>query len=285
MATVKDDSYYEIGRTHIKCEDYAISGKINEQISFAIVCDGCSGTDDKYCVSTGARIMAHVAKSVISKFYESFTSLRDIDEVGNKNAIKQLMLHNLKISLTSMNLSSNVLDCTLNICLMDNDNNGVNFLFGDGCVFWSDKESSYLSVYEYENGAPYYLSYSINSARDEIYRKQNTKVVESIYMIVNDMIDGGKKVAPVDTRIHDIEIEPKFELCNIMASMTDGFLTYLNNNNEFIPIEKVLDECLDFRNINENFLVRRMIRLKKNNEKDNIIHKDDIGISVLICDE
>ena len=52
------DCYYEIGHSHIFCEDYALAGIVNN-IGYAIVSDGCSSSDN---VDVGARVLAHIAK-------------------------------------------------------------------------------------------------------------------------------------------------------------------------------------------------------------------------------
>ena len=52
------DFYCEIGDSHVACEDYALAGKINDNISYAIVADGCSSSPN---VDVGARVLAHAA--------------------------------------------------------------------------------------------------------------------------------------------------------------------------------------------------------------------------------
>ena len=60
------DCYYEIGYSHTVCEDYALAGKINNDISFAIVCDGCSASPH---VDVGARILTYAALSQLKRIY------------------------------------------------------------------------------------------------------------------------------------------------------------------------------------------------------------------------
>ena len=63
------DFYYEIGHSHTICEDYAIAGKFASDISFAIVCDGCSASPH---VDVGARIIAHSAQKGLKCIGKAF---------------------------------------------------------------------------------------------------------------------------------------------------------------------------------------------------------------------
>ena len=66
---MNEDCYFEIGHSHTICEDYALTGKINENLSYAIVCDGCSASDT---VDLGARILAHTAREYLISYYQKY---------------------------------------------------------------------------------------------------------------------------------------------------------------------------------------------------------------------
>ena len=52
------DHYYTIGNSHSVCQDYAISGLV-ENGAYAILSDGCSSSPD---VDVGARMLSLSAK-------------------------------------------------------------------------------------------------------------------------------------------------------------------------------------------------------------------------------
>jgi hypothetical protein len=76
------DSYFEIGNTHEVCQDYALSGKLNDNLYYAIITDGCSQSH-KECgeVDLGARVVAYAARDALFQYFNKETEL--IDNRGN----------------------------------------------------------------------------------------------------------------------------------------------------------------------------------------------------------
>lgn len=66
---MNSDCYFEIGHSHTICQDYALTGKINDVLSYAIISDGCSSSP---LVDVGARLLAHSAKEyLITRLFKS----------------------------------------------------------------------------------------------------------------------------------------------------------------------------------------------------------------------
>jgi len=59
------DSYFEIGSTHLVCQDYALSG-LYKDMCYGIVSDGCSSAENS---EIGAQILCHGAR---------YSSLKDM---------------------------------------------------------------------------------------------------------------------------------------------------------------------------------------------------------------
>ena len=57
------DSYFEIGNTHMVCQDYALNGSSpDNRLHYSIVSDGCSSSKHS---EIGAQILCHVAQDCI----------------------------------------------------------------------------------------------------------------------------------------------------------------------------------------------------------------------------
>jgi len=73
------DHHYEIGSSHVACEDYAMSGT-QEGLTYAILSDGCSASKDS---DVGARILCHLAKSALMYLHRQ-GRLKDSHYIGEK---------------------------------------------------------------------------------------------------------------------------------------------------------------------------------------------------------
>ena len=63
---MKADAYFEIGATHLVCQDYALAFANNEY-AYAIVSDGCTSSPN---TDIGARLISVIAKDAINYLYQ-----------------------------------------------------------------------------------------------------------------------------------------------------------------------------------------------------------------------
>jgi hypothetical protein len=151
------DAYYEIGSSHRVCEDYALAGQY-EDMAYAIVSDGCSSSENS---DVGARLLSHIAKGALiclkgrglldnALFPDTFREL----VVGKSIEIKK-----------SLGLSTDAFDATLLVSIVYN--NKVTYLgWGDGYfILVIDNNSIIAYDIKYSSGAPYYISYEMNSGK------------------------------------------------------------------------------------------------------------------------
>ena len=174
------DSYFEIGHKHNVCQDYALSGKIDDNTCYAIITDGCSSSHD-FCnqLDVGARILAYSAINVIKEISKT----NDIfDAVKTKNLdfdiqLSSKILENANEIRISLGLIDMSLDCTLLIAISktyvidgNKKNKSIILVYGDGDVVFNMSDgSSVIHSIDFPCGAPYYLNYFINKSRKKEY--------------------------------------------------------------------------------------------------------------------
>lgn len=276
------DCYYEIGHSHTNCQDYALTGNVNDNLTYALISDGCSSSED---VDVGARILVHAAKEYLLTAYKEHFELPQIQAsdlalpiiVTAARHVRDLML-----SLVS-------LDCTLLIIL--SDGRKVNaFIYGDG-GFLIKKKNGSSSIYHYVNfpsGAPYYLSYLLSPVRQERYFKEFGQDA----IIKRECIENGVTItSSIDTRIDDFQkLYNMASFCEEwdfewIAATSDGINSFQENNDDgsIVNVEKgkMVQAFSDYKNFKGKFVERRMRRISKDCQKESITHYDDISCATI----
>jgi len=279
------DCYYEIGSSHIVCEDYALVGKINDNISYAIVSDGCSASNH---VDVGARILAHSAKEYLQK------TCRSEEELPNLKAFRMgLLIVTLAAQhIVDLGLPDSSLDCTLLIALSDGKK-VFTFIYGDGGVLIKPKNDRGPLLYRYVNfksGAPYYLSYLISPSRAAAYC-DNFGYEATLYQ---ERIKEERVVTSLDSSVTgDFWLGELYGECmscqdwdfEWIALVSDGVNSYQkkggNGQIEPIPHARILQKIGNYKNLNGQFVQRRMAKLKRDCLKEDIVHYDDISIATI----
>jgi len=275
------DAYYEIGHSHIVCEDYAIAGQV-DNISYAMVSDGCSASKE---VDVGARILVHSAKEYLKEWI-----------TGNKECITNFSLPNLTFSdfylpviypsymtAKSLGLNSTALDATFLIALSDGVTTRV-FAYGDGGIVVRYKSGiiEYFNI-EFQSGAPYYMSYAMDKTREEGYRKEFSQpIMVRDGKMTNGNID--ENSTPKSYGVHEIYSNTSWRFLEVdfVAVMSDGINSYENmDTKDKILTAKILTDMTNFKNFNGQFVERRMKSFRKVCQKENIGHYDDISIAAL----
>jgi hypothetical protein len=257
------DHDFQIGKNHLVCEDYALSG-VRENDAYAIICDGCSAS---YDVDVGARLLALAAK-------ETFIT-HDIltlgwDTYGKETIKKANQAFNLFPALHPQTL-----DATL-LFTMVKDNVATVFLYGDGVFFHKSAKGLYALKIELSSGAPDYLSYDLDRYRREGYDKlDGTKLQETYYEDGTSSTVEFKPFTP-------IAVKRKVEAGDIVAVCSDGIGSFRRSDNNPIPWMELAPEFIDFKSPTGVFAKRRMATFKKKCLKEAITHGDDISVSAII---
>lgn len=299
---MKTDSYFEIGSTHDICQDYALSGKINDNLSYAIITDGCSESH-KLCgeLDFGSRVIAHLAKNALLKFKdcEKLTCHQTLNQELFFEyfgcVVKDVVVNSIDSVRKILGLHELYADATILFAISDGVRVFV-YMFGDGGVITvkKDGEIEYNEI-SYSSSAPYYLSYLNDKGRNNSYRQfcGESPVLHSQYIIP---FDGDMENIRSHTKIfsHNTSNESKvinedvykfssfkFENIASVTVVSDGIKSFLENGKNIDAI-KIVPQFVNFKNTNGCFVKRRLQFLKKENDKNNIVHYDDISSATII---
>jgi len=270
------DSYYEIGHSHTICEDYAISGKINEHLVYAIVSDGCSASP---AVDVGARILAHAAKEYFCTRYSDSECLGNADSKVVGVSIVNIAAQHAKM----LSLPLGALDCTLLIVLWSKTDSHV-FIYGDGCCMVKRYNGDiWYHTVEFPSGAPLYLSYALSPEREKLYNVEYGRELEAKWFLYKSEEDEWTlmdRSAQPETALSTYCPFPREEMeCVMVAS--DGIKTYENPDNEELPIKYIVKEFTAYKQYKGQFVERRMKKLRKDFRKLGIDHYDDVSIAAI----
>jgi len=277
-----------MGNSHSVCEDYALSGKINDHIHYVIVCDGCSSSDN---VDVGARIIAHSTKEFLKMNYKSVSKINDTGNIV-RIALQNYILSCAFVAGKQMGLNSNFLDSTLVVAISD----GIitrSFIFGDGGVIVRNVSGA-ISYYrmEFNSGAPFYISYLLDKPRREAYIEEYGS--EYVFEKYTETFLGVN--SENTTRIHDIDYNnfpyPCYESCTddiqSISVVSDGIHSFLDINTSFptsaspsqdVDYMEMVDKFTAFKNFKGEFVKRRLKKIETECKRIDRTHFDDISIS------
>lgn len=294
------DAFFTKGSTHTVCQDYARAGAVvvdrawnNDELipgsPFAIVCDGCSGSQD---TDIGARILASVAAYLLENGYvreHFFTPYVRQSVLGRAHRAVMAMG-----GITAMGGFSSWLDATMLVARFDGVATRVSII-GDGAVLVRMRNGEVaLHVFEHPHNAPFYLSYMQDPARHDAYVSKygmNTthrKLVRSVDGVWSQDFEStisGWDACP--------EICALSSGCDLVMLLSDGAASFLkvvdtgtSRYQEAVPIVEVVDELLKIKSFAGPFLQRRcQVFLDKFCKAKGWQHADDFSAAAIYMPE
>lgn len=261
-------SAFYIGKTHEICQDYTMHGV--DPIPYIVVSDGCSGSPH---TDIGARILTRIfSDSRFSTFGAEVSEL-----ISDAHETRSFL-----------NLPPESLDATI-MCSYVTDGVYYTHLFGDGVIAKIRKNGTIQIIrVEYPSGAPLYLNYSSDAIRMKGY-EDTFSLNRRIYFY--DLEPDGTilnfKVEDDSTGESYYESGKINDLSNI-SLMSDGVLSFYELANTGtskvqIPVEPndVLRKLLDFKGFQGDFVARRFQKFRKDCEKMNWFHADDLSLATI----
>lgn len=266
-----DHAFY-IGNTHAVCEDYALSGTV-ENGAYAIVCDGCSESDD---VDFGARALAFSAKRTLM--------------IGGVNMTPDIFgkitIDNLKDIGKTFPLHSKSLDATLLVAFVKDDHFKVH-MFGDGLFFHKSKEFLRLIHVSYEDNRPAYLSYYLDELRKQNYNEivLGSKHIWDITLFredsneMRDAIEIEEYVKPFTPTSYEGSVNTG----DVIGVCSDGINSFKKSGQfDEIGWSIMAQEFLDIKSTQGIFVQRRLGYLKRQWAKNLISHYDDVSMASIV---
>jgi hypothetical protein len=244
------NAYYQIGKDHKVCEDYALCG--TEPFPYAILSDGCSSVNDS---DIGSRILVSMAKKNIQGFTPD----------TYKEFVNSIVFQS-KVITKLMGLEKDCLYATLNIIVHYN-NKTYALMIGDGCLMYKTTDGiiDFIS-HEYKNNYPFYpiyISENINTEDKGLIVKTMTETTEHPYATVK-----------------------LYEFDNIewILGSSDGIFSFTNGY-ELIDFEDIRTQLSDLKSFKGEFIERKMKRIIKNFNKDGNYNSDDWSVTGLYLGE
>lgn len=281
------DSFFTAGRGHPVCQDYAMA-KLHGEGSFPIpdrwyghrpyliVSDGCSSSPQ---TDVGARILVHIAEKFIREMY-------DRDSMLSWEAFGVVVITQAQLCAKIMGLPYNCLDATLLVGFettnlyktYSKDQFGLTiYIYGDGHVLGvpaKEEEESYYMAVEYDQNAPYYLTYLTDTYRRKLYLDQG---------ILRYKNSSNRRQKVVEPPASPNMLHLSYKDYKYIALGSDGLSAFMNSQTgESYPGAEIMNSFLSFKNTKGEFVKRRVKRAIRDLERDkDIIPGDDVSIAVL----
>ncbi len=270
------DSHYYIGHSHKVCQDYT-----TQNHNSVIVSDGCSSSPN---TDIGARLIALEA----AHYYFHADTNYLFDDL-TKPVIDGL--NNLKFELR---LENQVFDATLLALRVEPSDAAFNNFnvccFGDGVIAKLRTDGSiHVTIIEYPSGAPYYISYKMDTVRSDKYISMfgTSKLIKTFLISENGIKNYNEiETDALDPYIINSTIPNTNTIC--VAIMSDGVLSLTKQSDsetskKRIPVEtsEVLKKLLSFKNFTGEFVTRRLQRFQKECIELGWQNYDDISIGAI----
>lgn len=286
---IQADAAYAIGAGHKVCEDYALARAEAGGLPCVVLADGCSASPGS---DVGARILAHACQATIQHLPFARDLQADEKTPGARDelhAIRSILesgiLRRAKIAAQELSLDSDCLDATL-LCAFAWRYKLYAFVFGDGQLQIDDRDGSESYRFDYDSGAPYYLSYALDDARRSLYRERFGR---NPYRVSRIRVSQGQ----VSRRLTIQSYEKRFALCRPLNAIrrvtlfSDGVQSFAQsdagdgaNVAEAAP-ERIVLRLADYKNTRGEFVQRRMQRFLREIRRQDLRHFDDLAVACL----
>lgn len=273
------DIFSNIGKTHQICEDYIIKG--NFPFPFIILSDGCSSSKN---TDVGARLLAISMKNAIESTYypksELYMPPFDYHTLG------QTAISIAQVTSNLLNMNVDCLDATVIVAMVISNKVWI-YMYGDGIVLYQEyiKElEGYVKV-ESLNGAPYYLSYLLDSARKKAYNKSaletepNGEIIK-ITTSTDSLIGKVNRTLPyTEPLVFEYFLQEK----PIIAIASDGLDSFVNiTTGDKKELIDVVNDVMAFKNTEGEFVKRRLKKAIDTYGKEKIFPSDDVSFGAII---
>ncbi len=261
-------SAFYIGKTHKICQDYC-SCAMHPQ-PYILLSDGCSSSPN---TDFGSRILNQVVGDMLSSGQE-FDSEEFINEAEEMRRL--------------LNLPKESLDATLS-CVYVKGERYYLHMFGDGVTVKTREDKNMeVVLIEYLSGAPNYLSYNLDPIRKKGYfdlyglkKKISTYLLEPNGIVTGLVI----KEDSEDTFYTENGSCIGYQSISLMSDGVLSFYELLSGGTSkienAISLNDILLKLLDFKGFQGEFVDRRLQKFRKDCEKINWFHSDDLSLATI----
>lgn len=262
------DHSFHIGEQHLRtgkpCQDYALSGTLPNNLSYAIVSDGCSSGG---MTDIGARLMSLALKEAVS-------------EGGLKDTTERTKAYLASMG-RSLGLDTRDLLATSLIAVGNEAKLAGALVVGDGVMVEQNTTSMLIATkYEWSDNRPFYLAYT-GELRAQFAANQPTLTRERWHIQSPEEYEllSTEELSPqLGQRGYWWYHEPPhgpWDLTNL-AVMSDGVLQVEN-----LPWQRVVFALMHFKSTSGQFVTRRMNRFLQEAKQQGRGPIDDIAMAVI----
>jgi hypothetical protein len=264
------DYIYTIGNSHKTCDDFAYSYTDNG-INLSIVSDGCSSSRNS---DIGARL-------ICSKILDSLCSWNNLMKQGNVNEIIENCFEIIFNKYHKI-YGDYFLDCTIITSITDNLHTVV-YLIGDGCILckYNNGTETYFNT-EFENNAPAYMSYVLNTERQNAYLDFSRYYEETLITRSINKIDISTETKTENKTMDGIPVRSysfSHNEVKYLMLFTDGINSFTDKSKD---LSYYGHKMLDVKNENGVFLQRQIQGICRHEKETGNIHDDDFSGIALI---
>lgn len=266
IMTLTTDHTFHIGLQHLQtgkpCQDFALSGKLSDDLAYAIVSDGCSSGG---MTDIGARLMVLATKRAIVE-HLPVPETSDWHETIFRIALKRdqyLATYRDELGLTDADLLAT---CLFAIGTPDFI---VGHVTGDGVIAVVYEHDSIFEEFSWQKNTPYYPAYAI-SDQDTAFKRIHENDVEPFSHMCTWMkmrgqggtVEGSLRTLTVEHGMEGIffahgHSEENFNPGRLVAValMTDG-VTQIDG----VDVIEATEKLTAWKSTQGQFAVRRMNR-------------------------
>lgn len=268
------DFFFRMGATHAVCQDYALAGS-KDGVQYAILSDGCSGgaipgVPGSPFTDFGARLLVKAAE-------------RRTKSLAHGLWLADAIIAAAATSARAIGLPSACLDATLLVATWDGQGYLQVHQAGDGVVVIRNRDGriSYRSP-EFGNGMPFYPRYSIDEDLRAHYLANagSVKTTRATRAAGAADWDRAELLELIGSHHGHFERLVDPEESDLVLLCSDGVHSFQDGDGEPVPVEEVLDQLLDFKGFQGQFLGRRCQRfLGQFCAENGWTHADDFSVA------
>lgn len=272
------DHSFHIGEQHLRqgkpCQDYALSGQLENQVAYAIVSDGCSSGG---MTDFGARLLSLATLRSIEEYTSSgqfeperFAAARDAYLESYRAT---LHLEHRDLLATSLYAIANEEWVHISIT-------------GDGVIALQHEHGLLIRSFDWLNNTPYYPAYRLAGLNNQFassFAAQSESFTERVTLLKNGAPEPEESIIHHSTSVGlqgrqyqiDLTHESLGKLLSI-ALFSDG----VEQIEKVTPNQAVV-ELMAFKSFGGQFAVRRMNRYLQEVRKQGLSPLDDIAYAVI----